>query len=159
ATWAPLVEDFAPERRPLAVDLIGHGASDSPADPERYRMARCVDDLLRLLDALGVERADMLGYSMGGRVALHLCAAAVGRVNARGRESASPGLAGAAEREARVASDEALACAIEQDGLEAFVDRWGRQPLFASQAALPAAVRDAQRTQRLQNDPLGLANS
>jgi len=159
ATWGPHVALLAPHFRTIAPDLIGHGRSDAPSDPERYRMERCVGDLLVALDALDTERANVLGYSMGGRVALHLAVAAPRRVASLVLESASPGLAEPAERQARIASDEALAEAIERDGLEAFVDRWERLPLFASQASLPAGVRARLRAQRLQNSPVGLANS
>jgi 2-succinyl-6-hydroxy-2,4-cyclohexadiene-1-carboxylate synthase len=143
----------------IAVDLLGHGASDAPADPERYRMERCVEDLLALLDTLGIERTAVLGYSMGGRVALHLALRAQERLWALVLESASPGIAGASERDERLRSDEALAEHIEREGLETFVVYWEALPLFASQARLPAAARDELRRQRLQNDPLGLANS
>lgn len=159
ATWAPLGPAWARQSRTIAVDLIGHGRSDAPADPARYRMEHCVADLLAVLDTLGIERADVLGYSMGGRVALHLAAAAPARVSALVLESASPGLADPAERQARRAADAALAATIERDGVAAFVDRWARLPLFASQATLPADVRARLRAQRLQNSPVGLANS
>jgi 2-succinyl-6-hydroxy-2,4-cyclohexadiene-1-carboxylate synthase len=159
ATWAPFLEQLGPHFRTLAPDLIGHGRSDSPADAERYSIERCVGDLLALLDLLQVERADVLGYSMGGRVALHLACAARERVGALVLESSSPGIADAAERAARVAADEALAESIERDGLAAFVDRWERLPLFASQAELPQELRARLHAQRLRNDPRGLANS
>jgi 2-succinyl-6-hydroxy-2,4-cyclohexadiene-1-carboxylate synthase len=122
-------------------------------------MERCVADLLALLDALEIARADVLGYSMGGRVALHLAAAAPERVGALVLESSSPGIADAAERQTRIAADEALADAIEREGLAAFVERWERLPLFASQAALPDDTRARLHAQRLRNNPLGLANS
>jgi 2-succinyl-6-hydroxy-2,4-cyclohexadiene-1-carboxylate synthase len=159
ATWSPHTARFAPRFRTIASDLIGHGRSDSPRDPARYRMERCVADLLALLDALDVERASVLGYSMGGRVALHLAAAAPERVPTLVLESSSPGIADAAERRARVAADEALAESVERDGLAAFVEHWERLPLFASQAALPDVTRARLRAQRLQNDVRGLANS
>ncbi len=157
--WDPFLPLLTRHRRTIAVDLIGHGRSDSPRDPERYTMERCTEDLRAVLDALEVARTDVLGYSMGGRVALHLAAAAPTRVRALILESASPGLADLAERHARITADEALADALERDGLAAFVDRWERLPLFASQASLPTEVRVRLRAQRLQNNPLGLANS
>jgi 2-succinyl-6-hydroxy-2,4-cyclohexadiene-1-carboxylate synthase len=159
ATWAPLSEMLAPYFRTLAPDLIGHGRSASPSAAERYRVERCVSDLLALLDALEIERADVLGYSMGGRVALHLAAAAPDRVGALVLESSSPGIADAAERLARIAADEALADMIDREGLAAFVERWERLPLFASQARLPEDTRARLHAQRLHNNPLGLANS
>ncbi|MFN8503835.1 2-succinyl-6-hydroxy-2,4-cyclohexadiene-1-carboxylate synthase [Kouleothrix sp.] len=159
ATWRPLVGRLGPGIRSIAVDLIGHGKSSAPARAARYSMARCVADLLALLDKLNIARATVLGYSMGGRVALQLAAAAPQRVEALVLESASPGLASADERAARAAADDALADTIEREGLAAFVDYWEQLPLWASQAALPPEARARLRAQRLRNNPRGLANS
>jgi 2-succinyl-6-hydroxy-2,4-cyclohexadiene-1-carboxylate synthase len=158
ATWRSRLDTFAGQFSIVAVDLPGHGASDAP-DPARYGMEQCVADLLALLDRLEISRAALLGYSMGGRVALNLALGAPERVRALILESASLGIADPDERLARRRHDDALAAMIEQEGIEAFVDHWERLPLFASQAALPAAVRDRQRTKRLANSPRGLANS
>ena len=158
ASWRAHLGAFRDKFETLAVELLGHGASDSPADPARFRMERCVEDLAAVFDHLGLQRVNLLGYSMGGRVALHLTAALSERIGALVLESASPGLAGQAERQARVASDEALANLIEQQGLEAFVEHWSQLPIFASQALLPEVVRDDLRAQRLSNNPRGLAN-
>lgn len=157
-TWQPFAASW-PQYRIIAVDLIGHGASDAPTDESRYTMAHCTADLAALLDALDVERAAVLGYSMGGRVALQLALAAPGRIAALVLESASPGIEDAGERAARVAADRALAESIERDGLEAFVDRWEALPMWATQAALPDTVRQQLRAQRLRNSTSGLANS
>ncbi|MBX6772990.1 MAG: 2-succinyl-6-hydroxy-2,4-cyclohexadiene-1-carboxylate synthase [Chloroflexi bacterium] len=158
-TWEPFIPTWGAHSTLIAVDLLGHGRSDCPPDPTRYRIDQCAADLLGLLDQLGIARTDLLGYSMGGRVALHLAVAAPDRIGALVLESSSPGLASPAERAARVQSDEALATLLEREGIAAFVARWEALPLFASQRRLPAAVRDGLRHQRLQNHPLGLANS
>lgn len=159
ATWEPFVAGFARRHRLIMPDLIGHGRSDTPDNPERYRIDRCVDDLLALLDQFGMDRFDLLGYSMGGRVALHLALAAPERVRRLVLESASPGIDDPAERAKRVASDEILAQKVEREGLKAFIDYWERIPLFASQERLPEATRSRLRAQRLANTPDGLANS
>ena len=158
ATWAPHVEAWRGFAT-VAVDLLGHGASDCPADRRRYRMERCLEDLVALLDHLDVRRAAVLGYSMGGRVALRLALHAPERLWALVLESASPGIEDASEREARARSDADLAEVVEREGVEAFVVRWQALPLFASQARLPAAVREELRRQRLGNDSRGLAGS
>lgn len=157
--WADLIPALAHLRRIIAVDLIGHGRSPAPTDPRRYTMEHSVADLLALLDTLGHARVDVLGYSMGGRVALHLAAAAPARVHTLILESASPGIEDPAERAARAAADDALATCIEQEGLEWFVDYWADLPLFASQARLPREARAALRTRRLRGSPVGYANS
>lgn len=159
ANWRELAAAWAARFQTIAPDLPGHGGTEAPADPARYAMAHCVADLAGLLDQLDLSAVHVLGYSLGGRVALHFAAAHPERVRALILESASPGLATAEERAARIAADEALAARLERDGLAAFVGYWERLPLFASQARLPAEARAALRVQRLQNNPVGLANS
>lgn len=158
-TWAPLRASLDEHFTTLAVDLPGHGHSDSPADQARFALSRFADDLDHILDILGIDRVAMLGYSMGGRAALHFALRHAARVAALVLESTSPGIADPTERAERVVSDMALADAIESDGVTAFVDRWERLPLWASQASLPAEARARLRAQRLANQPSGLANS
>jgi 2-succinyl-6-hydroxy-2,4-cyclohexadiene-1-carboxylate synthase len=158
-SWTHLQPALTARFTMVMPDLLGHGRTGAPDDPARYRMERCVADLIAILDAMEVARTHLLGYSMGGRVALAAAIAHPERVASLILESASPGLAGAGEREARVASDNMLADAIERDGLEAFVTRWERIPLFATQERLPARVGARLHVQRLANNPIGLANS
>ncbi len=66
-------------RRVVAFDHRGHGRSDKPHDPAAYRTAIMADDARALLDHLGIERADIMGYSMGARVAAWLGLAAPDR--------------------------------------------------------------------------------
>lgn len=159
AAWRPHRPALEARWQVAAPDLLGHGRSDSPADPARYSMPAAVADLAGLLDQLHLDTIRLLGYSLGGRVALHFAAAHPERVRALVLESASPGLATPAERAARLAADQALAERLERDGLPAFVDFWESQPLFASQARLPAEARAELRAQRLAHSPAGLANS
>ena len=159
ASWAPFVPAFARELDTVAIDLPGHGATDAPGDPARYSLERTVEDLVAILDRLGIERAAWLGYSMGGRGALGSAVMAPSRVAALVLEGASPGIADPGERAARARDDEALAEFVEHEGVAAFVERWEALPLFASQRRLPQEIRAAQRRQRLANDPRGLANS
>ncbi len=159
ADWRPLRPRLDAGLRVITIDLIGHGRSDAPAEVERYGLMRCVDDLVGVMDVLGIERAHWLGYSMGGRVALALALSHPQRISRLILESASPGLAEASARRERRAADAALARSIDADGIEAFVDRWMAQPLFASQARLSAPARAAARAARIKQRPLGLANS
>ena len=145
--------------RIIAIDLLGHGQSDAPEDAKRYSIEYCQKDILAALQTLGVHKgqAIILGYSMGGRIALYT--ALSGFFRALILESASPGLEDPAEREERRASDEALAASIEREGVPAFIERWEHLPLFASQRTLPFECREALHRQRLQNNATGLAQS
>jgi 2-succinyl-6-hydroxy-2,4-cyclohexadiene-1-carboxylate synthase len=157
STWTDLAADLG--RRTLAVDVIGHGHSDAPVEADRYTMEHCVADLVGVLDSLALPRVDVLGYSMGGRVALHLAVAAPGRVRALILESSSPGLADPADRSARRRADETLADSIEREGMAAFVEAWERLPLLALADHVSAEARRRLREQRLSHAPTGLANS
>jgi 2-succinyl-6-hydroxy-2,4-cyclohexadiene-1-carboxylate synthase len=157
--WDAIRSELAAAARVIAVDLVGHGRTASPVDPLRYTLEWAVKDLIGLCDALNLTRVDLLGYSMGGRVALHLALAAPERVNRLILESASPGIEDPEERRRRAEADEALAERILRDGMAAFVAEWERQPLLALAPHVPEAVRERQHTLRLMNDPLGLANS
>jgi 2-succinyl-6-hydroxy-2,4-cyclohexadiene-1-carboxylate synthase len=160
AGWGNHLETLAARGlRIIAVDLPGHGQSDAPGDPQRYAIEYCQQDILAALHELGVNQgeAGLLGYSMGGRIALYT--AFSGFFRALILESASPGLEEQASREQRRISDEALAASIERDGVQAFIDRWEKLPLFASQSRLPPESREALRRQRLSNRASGLAQS
>lgn len=129
-TWRPL-HPFWRRFRLIAADLLGHGRTEAPKDARRYRIERAADDLAALLDKLGVEKANVVGYSMGGRLALTFAMLHPHRVRRLVLESSSPGLQTDAERRARREADEALAQRIEQEGVRAFVDHWERLPLFS----------------------------
>jgi 2-succinyl-6-hydroxy-2,4-cyclohexadiene-1-carboxylate synthase len=158
-TWAPRLPVITERYETIAIDQLGHGCTDAPADPDRYRAERAVADLIRLLDRLEIPEAIWLGYSMGARLALQVAVNHPARVSALILESGSPGIAEPEERVARTRTDAKLADRIEREGIVAFVDFWERLPMFSSHDRLPADVRERQRAQRLQNDPIGLANS
>lgn len=158
-TWRLLVSRLRGRWLTIAIDLPGHGRSSSPGDPARYALPRFADDLARALDELSIERTALLGYSLGGRSALRFAVRHPARVSALLLESTSAGIVGAADRDARALSDAELAAFIEREGIDAFVARWESLPLWDSQAALSADARAALRSQRLQNDPHGLAAS
>jgi pimeloyl-ACP methyl ester carboxylesterase len=71
---------IAAGRRVIAFDNRGHGESSKPHDPAAYRIPLMVEDGCRLLDHLGVGKADVMGYSMGARIALSFTLAYPGRV-------------------------------------------------------------------------------
>jgi pimeloyl-ACP methyl ester carboxylesterase len=68
--WAPVVEAFSPERRCIAWDVRGHGKGDCPEDPAEYSIPLTVGDMLAILDAEDIERAVLVGHSMGGYLSL-----------------------------------------------------------------------------------------
>lgn len=69
-------------RRVIAIDNRGHGDSGKPRERDAYRTPLMAEDARRLLDHLGIERTDVIGYSMGARIAAFLTLAHPERVNA-----------------------------------------------------------------------------
>jgi 2-succinyl-6-hydroxy-2,4-cyclohexadiene-1-carboxylate synthase len=143
----------------IAPDLPGHGRSGAAEAHASASVERTADDLARLLARIDASPATALGYSLGARVALALAVAHPDVIGRLVLESPSAGIADPAEREARRAADEQLADQIERDGLEAFIDRWERNPVFASHAQLDPRRAAHQREIRLRNTPAGLAAS
>ena len=158
-TMEPLGRRLADVRQVASVDLPGHGRSGMPADPQLFGFGETVDALARLLDKRDHVPADVVGYSMGGRLALGLAVRHPEHVASLSLIGASAGISDPVERSARRRSDDDLAEDLLDHGLEMFVDRWMASPLFASQVRLgPDALADS-RAQRMDNDPEGLAGS
>lgn len=157
-TWHELAGQLK-DKRVVLIDLLGHGATAIPEDTSRYAMEQQVEDLHELFAALGLDSFILLGYSMGGRVALAYANAYPEKIKALILESASPGLETAEEQLERRERDSALAQKIVQNGMESFVNSWEAIPLFASQKLLPAVVRERVRSERLAQSPEGLAGS
>jgi 2-succinyl-6-hydroxy-2,4-cyclohexadiene-1-carboxylate synthase len=158
STWKSILP-FLKGCKTIAVDLLGHGRTDSPADPGRYRIEKAVEDIKSLLDSLKVEKINLLGYSMGGRLAIAFAVTYPSRVSSLILESSSPGLKTEQERKQRAENDDRLAERILTEGMPAFVDYWESIPLFTTQKSLPGALQREIRESRLSQNPVGLANS
>jgi 2-succinyl-6-hydroxy-2,4-cyclohexadiene-1-carboxylate synthase len=145
ACWGEAGDALASDHEVVRVDAPGHGGSaDVRAD-----LAGTAD---LLADSGGP--ATYLGYSMGGRMVLHLALTHPQVVRGMVLVGATAGVDDPIEREARQVADDALAVAIEVDGMDAFLDRWLALPLFAG-----LDEHTAFRTERLANTTDGLASS
>ncbi|MDA3038166.1 MAG: alpha/beta fold hydrolase [Actinomycetota bacterium] len=145
ACWGPFADDLARDHEVVLIDAPGHG--DSGHDEAD------LDDSAALVGDVG-GRAIYVGYSMGGRTALHLALARPALVEGLVLIGATAGLDSEAERQARRSADEALAARLLDEGIETFIDRWLAGPLFAELSPAVAA-----RAVRLRNRPEGLAAS
>src|ERR1700733_4824743 len=149
ASWDPVVAALGESYRAVALDIRGHG---SASDRVPVTLAGVLDDI----EALAPDRFTLVGYSMGGRIALHAALALPERVERLILIAASPGISDPAERAERLADDERLAGEIEGMDIEAFARRWAQTPVLAGQAP---EVLAAAHADRLRNDPAGLARA
>lgn len=156
----PLTERLAAAlpARIICPDLVGHGQSEAPEDLDLYRVEAMAGQVAGLAGALDCETFHLVGYSMGGRVALTLGCTAPQRLRSLTLIGASAGIADPTERRLRAQADAARAERITAD-LSAFVNEWMEDPLFARQAALGETHLRAARAQRLASNPRGLARS
>jgi 2-succinyl-6-hydroxy-2,4-cyclohexadiene-1-carboxylate synthase len=145
ATWRPIVERFQDRFEVVTVDCPGHGGSSA--------VRADLPTAASLLGRVG-GRATYIGYSMGGRLALHLALARPDLVERLVLLGATPGIADADERMKRREADQDLADAIEAQGVDAFLDVWLGQPLFSTLPREAAAIEERRR-----NTAEGLASS
>ncbi len=147
--WDGVVAKLSPERyRPLGLDLPGHGIYAEVERPITF--AGCVDHVL----ARAPARFVLCGYSLGGRVALHVALAARERVTRLVLVSTTAGIDDAAERAGRSAADHRLADELESVPFEDFIERWRTQPLFADE---PPTIGELARKDQRRNRPAALA--
>jgi len=137
----------------VAVDLPGHGGSDA-VRADLPTTAGLVADCVQA--TVGAGPCDLLGYSLGARVALHVATGtdlAVSRIVFIG---VTGGIEDAAERERRRRADDAVADELEASGdVDRFLDTWLRGPMFDRLASTDAADREERR----RNSASGLASS
>ncbi len=155
--WADAISALDERFYCVAPDLPGHGRSLG-LTPQAYTIEGAAKMLRELLDGLEVSRAALVGYSMGGRLALYLALRHPERCSGHFLESASPGIEDATERQARREADEERAKRLESDDLASFLDDWYRQPLFASLSRHEGLLEKTIES-RLRNDPGELARS
>lgn len=145
----------------LTVDLPGHGKTQILGGDECYTMANTAQALIKLLDNLKITQCFLIGYSMGGRLALYLTIHFSHRFSKVILESASPGLLTEAERAERVKRDEQIARKLERSGsrsdFAAFLANWYNQAIFGSIKNHPQFQQLIEI--RLENKPVELAKS
>ena len=159
ASWQPVIEALGERYRAIAPDIRGHGAA---TELQPVTLEAVLGDVAGLTEG----PFTLVGYSMGGRIALHVAVAlGAARVERLVLIGASPGLADDGQRRERVAADEALAGEIEAlaaaRGADAAMDEFARRwaagtPVLAGQ---PAEVRERVHADRLRNTPAGLARA
>ena len=148
-SWDEVAGALRERYRPVAPDLRGHGCA---GDAVPVTLEAVISDLDRLV----AGRFVLVGYSMGGRIALQYALARPARVRRVVLVGASPGIADASERASRREADQRLAEEIERMPLEAFASRWARSPVLADQ---PSQVAARVHADRLRNTPEGLARA
>jgi 2-succinyl-6-hydroxy-2,4-cyclohexadiene-1-carboxylate synthase len=149
----------------IAIDLLGHGQTEcinpeinqNPEQHDLYTIQSVANYIIKFLDLLQIKRTSLVGYSMGGRLALYLTIHFPQYFERVVLESASAGLQTIGERCDRVEKDIQIAAQLEICDFKIFLDNWYQQPIFANLRSHPNFGQMLR--QRLDNSPLQLANS
>lgn len=141
----------------VLVDLPGHGRANSAVHSLSWGMAETSRAIISELQRINVQQCYLVGYSMGGRIALYLAMNHPKLFKQTILESASPGLATAREQKARIEQDRKLADRLLTENYGEFLDWWYQIPLFQGIAGHPDYPAMIER--RLKNQPANLAKS
>lgn len=147
----------------LTVDLPGHGKTQVLDNDEYYTIPNTSQGIINLLDTLNISQCFLVGYSMGGRLALYLTLHFPKRFPQVVLESASPGLASEVERLERVKRDNEIANKLTRisqgtnNDFAIFLSTWYSQPIFGS--IKNHSTFEQLITSRLSNNPNQLAKS
>jgi 2-succinyl-6-hydroxy-2,4-cyclohexadiene-1-carboxylate synthase len=147
ASWQPVISGLGQRYRAVTPDIRGHA---SASDRRPVTLDAVLEDLARLDEPCFT----LVGYSQGGRIALHAALEMPGRIERLVLIGASPGLEDEAERADRRAADERLAEQIETLSIEEFATMWAQTPVLGG---LDAETAAAAYTDRLRSTPHGLA--
>jgi len=156
--WEPQLRHLGRRHRAIAYNARGYPPSDVPPDPSSYSQARAADDIAAVLDHLGLEKAHVVGLSMGGFATLHfgfrhphralsLCVGGCGY-------GAEP-----AQRERFRAEADAIVAAIRTDGMAAFAGRYAYGPTRVQFENKDPRGFAEFRAAFAEHDPVGAANT
>lgn len=152
-----LIEGLKPICNPVTIDLLGHGRSEGAELHYRFSTKEQVADLSKLISEQLQVPLFLYGYSMGGRLALQLALYRPDLFKGLILESATFGLEGETEQQARQALDARRADAIVGN-FEGFLTEWQNKPMFQSTEIAPDLMDTMLNIQRNQQ-PFWLSNS
>ncbi|MBA4407247.1 2-succinyl-6-hydroxy-2,4-cyclohexadiene-1-carboxylate synthase [bacterium] len=155
--WQFIFDQLPDTLLPVAIDLIGHGKTDSHPNPVNYTCTAIVHQLDSIFAQLNFRKIILAGYSMGGRAALSYCLKHPQHVSAAILESTTAGIEDFCLKKERVELDLLFADKIKKEGVESFINYWFDTPLFKSLRNLPNF--EAIKNKRNKNSVTGLSNS
>lgn len=157
--WIDVMKNLPEEIPAFALDLIGHGKTDAPDSPEFYSTGRQIDYIDAFIDDIIADSPIVVGYSMGGRLALQYSVNKPEKLKGVVLESAAAGIEDRNERFKRILSDAKLIEQLQTKGVNKFINYWMSLPLFGSLKNIePEKYREIIEMKK-SNSAVGLINS
>jgi 2-succinyl-6-hydroxy-2,4-cyclohexadiene-1-carboxylate synthase len=153
-----LINDLTVSCNPITIDLLGHGQSSKPTDPDRYNESYQIDDIVQLVYRLNLFPILLYGYSMGGRLALKTAFENPDPFHGLILESTTNGIEDEEKRKQRQQLDQQRADAVESD-YKSFLSKWEEAPLFQSPLAVDQELINKYHRIHLDQSPEAMAAS
>lgn len=157
--WHEIIEQLQDDFYCISLDLPGHGDNSALSLDEQYLatpgFSRCAELINTRLSSLNIKHYHLVGYSLGGRIALHIAKLYPQQLLSLVLESCHPGLQSEADKLARKQNDAAWANRLSTLPMSDFLRLWYQQAVFSD---LTAAEQHALVLKRSSNNPLALAN-
>lgn len=150
--WMPFTEALGKRCHCFAFDLPGHGNSAKLQVETSPAFDEVIDQLLEQIPAGPFH---LFGYSLGGRIAMHLAHRSPERILSFTLESANRGILSDEGKRVRLRDDQQWQQLMTQQGMKAFLNQWYRQPVFAQ---MSEEKRQIMIAQRINNDPAALSS-
>ena len=159
ADWENVAFLFDSKFNIYAIDLIGHGKSESPSDISLYNVESQTDQVKSIIEKLKGEKNVLIGYSMGGRLSLAFALKFPELLNGLILESSSAGISNEQEREKRKETDFQLADMILNKPIQDFITSWMDQELFGTLKRFSNSKIDQIKKEKYKNNRTGISNS
>jgi 2-succinyl-6-hydroxy-2,4-cyclohexadiene-1-carboxylate synthase len=143
----------------ITIDLPGFGNSCTPKETYFYTTEFMVNLIDELVKYLNIDKINLVGYSMGGRIALSYASKHNDNLSSLILESSSPGLKTKLERQLRTKSDLELAEFIQNNSIDDFAIYWKNLPLFSSQKKLSEEKKEILFNRMIELNKDGLIES
>jgi len=139
----------------IKLDMIGHGLS-MDKDIKSYSFLQSIRYIEKIIKELHLKKVNILGYSLGGRLAMQFSIINQHKINKMILCSSSFGIKNKSERISRIKSDEKIITLLRNNNLEKFVNYWEAIPLWESEKKLPVEIKNKHRIIRLNQKNEGL---
>lgn len=157
--WSFFSTSLSSKYFPIAIDLPGHGKTTVPNNAENFSTKAYTDTINIVLNYFKISKVILVGYSMGGRVALSFASKNKEKVLGLILESSTAGIEEKRERAIRIKTDNELANKLLMGGIDSFVNYWLDLPFFRSLKSLDNNTYSEIILKKKLNSTQELANS
>lgn len=154
--WKEVAEKLSDRYYCICPDLPGHAKNINRPIDEVLNFEVISSELIQELDNLGLEKVNLIGYSMGGRIGLYMAVHYPNYVKKLVVENGNPGIEDNTLRQERAVLDDERANKLRKNGIDSFVDKWYQASLFDSLQNQPILL-DKVLNIRKKNDPIWMA--